>query len=117
MKLQITFVAAVLAAIVATCASASWAEDVSSLSPAKLRCEYLTNPAGLDTRAPRFSWILETADKEAIGQSQQSYRIRVDATEAAAKELQGKLWDTGWVESDATAQIAYAGEALKSDAS
>ena len=69
MKLQITFVAAVLAAIVATCASASWAEDVSSLSPAKLRCEYLTNPAGLDTRAPRFSWILETADKEAIGQS------------------------------------------------
>lgn len=117
MKLQITFVAAVLAAIVATCASASWAEDFSSLSPAKLRCEYLTNPTGLDIRAPRFSWILETSDKEAIGQSQQAYRIRVDATEAAAKELQGKLWDTGWVESDATAQIAYAGEALKSDAS
>ena len=28
-------------------------------TPIKLRCEYLTDPRGIDVRQPRFSWVLE----------------------------------------------------------
>src|SRR5712692_11820521 len=27
--------------------------------PLRLRCEYLSNPLGIDVREPRFSWALE----------------------------------------------------------
>ncbi len=38
--------------------------------PAKLRCEYRTNPLGIDTTEPRLSWQLTPVDKAARGLSQ-----------------------------------------------
>lgn len=45
---------------------------VPSLLPMRLRCEYLINPLGINTRKPRLSWILES---EVNGQRQTAYRI------------------------------------------
>lgn len=114
MKLTNAFAAAILAVVALASGALAYGAD-SSLTPTNLRCEYLTNPKGLDAPAPRLSWILETSDETAIGQSQTAYRVRVDATSKDAAALQGKLWDTGWVESNATAQIVYAGTKLESD--
>lgn len=69
-----------------------------------VRCEYQTNPIGLDTQSPRFTWEYSAADD-----IQRSYRIRV-ATDAVFKDI---VWDSGVVES-ALQRAVYAGPALKS---
>ncbi|MBI5832510.1 MAG: family 78 glycoside hydrolase catalytic domain [Armatimonadetes bacterium] len=66
------------------------------------RCEYLAEPLGLDIAQPRFSWRLESAER---GCRQTAWQIAVRAGDAAA-------WDSGRVESDATAQVEYAGRPL-----
>lgn len=114
MKLTNAF-AAVLTVAVAFVGAAFGQETDSTLRPTNLRCEYLVEPKGLDAPAPRLSWILETLDPSAIGQKQTAYRARVDATREDAAALKGKLWDTGWIETDATTPIVYAGQKLKSD--
>ena len=37
----------------------------SQLSGTHLRCEYRTNPLGLDVVQPRLSWVLESDDASA----------------------------------------------------
>ena len=53
-----------------------------SVKPIGLRCEYLTDPLGIDVLQPRLSWKLEAADASARGQRQTAYRVLV-ATSAA----------------------------------
>ncbi len=76
------------------------------LTISHLRLEYLVNPLGIDERAPRFSWILD-ADRR--GARQAAYRIQVGTSPG-----RGDMWDSGWVKSDASTQIAYAGRPLRS---
>jgi len=76
-----------------------------------LRCEYLVNPLGIDERAPRLSWTLES---EQPGARQLAYRIRVATTAEKLAAGDADLWDSGRVESDRTTHIAYAGRALTS---
>ena len=76
-----------------------------------LRCEYRTSPIDLDTATPRLSWVLKDDTR---GQKQTAYRIFVASTAALLASDNGDLWDSGWVESNRTLQIAYAGKALAS---
>ena len=48
--------------------------------PSNLRCEYLTNPIGIDVFQPRFSWVLEHSGR---GEAQTAYQVLV-ATRAEA---------------------------------
>ncbi len=84
------------------------------IRPTVLRCEYLVNPVGIDVTAPRLSWTLESTDPEARGQSQTAYQIQVAATLSELLEGRAERWDSGRVESDATAQIVYEGSELVS---
>ena len=43
-------------------------------APSGLRCEYLTDPVGIDVPQPRLSWVLEHA---ARGERQTAYQILV----------------------------------------
>jgi hypothetical protein len=36
-------------------------EGSMAAAPSGLRCEYLTDPVGIDVPQPRFSWVLEHA--------------------------------------------------------
>jgi len=81
------------------------------LAVVHLRCEYLVNPLGLDERAPRLSWRLETRRR---GARQSAYRIRVATTPAKLAEGEGDRWDSGRVESNQTTHVAYAGRPLRS---
>jgi len=79
-------------------------------APRNLRCEYLTNPLGIDQRAPRLSWEMVDARRGAV---QRAYQILVaDEPQQLAGDT-GNLWDTGKVASDQSIQIAYAGKPLE----
>ncbi|HML76139.1 MAG TPA: family 78 glycoside hydrolase catalytic domain [Anaerohalosphaeraceae bacterium] len=82
-----------------------------TLQAAQLRCEYRTEPLGIDVLRPRLSWILQS---DARGQKQTAYRILVAASEKALAADQGDLWDSGKVASDETIGAVYAGKPLTS---
>lgn len=85
--------------------------DQNQNAPHGLRCEYLTNPAGIDERLPRLSWEMDDPRR---GAAQRAYQVVVATSPEALEGESGVLWDTGKVASDASAQIAYAGQALQS---
>ena len=71
------------------------------LAPNALRCEYKTNPLGIDTPAPRLSWVLESPEQ---GAGQSAYQIVCG----------GGVWDSGKVLSAQSVSVAYAGPVLTS---
>jgi alpha-L-rhamnosidase len=79
--------------------------------PTNLRCEYLTNPLGIDTRAPRFSWNLRHGKRN---QSQSAYQIIVSSSLDDAENEIGLCWDSGRVESDENVNVVYDGAPLAS---
>jgi alpha-L-rhamnosidase len=75
-----------------------------------LRTEYSENPLGIDTRTPRFSWIMES---ELQGQFQSAYQILVASSAELLKEGKGDVWDSGKVASDESIHVLYAGSPLE----
>ncbi|MDR3703374.1 MAG: family 78 glycoside hydrolase catalytic domain [Candidatus Sulfopaludibacter sp.] len=96
-------------------ALAAVAFGAAAIHPGNLRCEYRTNPEGIDATEPRLSWIL-TGAPNTRGLRQTSYRILVASTESALKANNGTLWDTGKVDSGQSIQIVYRGKPLASGA-
>jgi alpha-L-rhamnosidase len=81
------------------------------LAPTYLRCEYRVNPLGIEERAPRLSWIVESSERY---QRQTACRILVASDEATLKRDHGDLWDTGKVISSDTIGAVYLGRPLSS---
>lgn len=108
-----------LASLTAGCAAVTSSATTTTavagtLRPANLRCEYHTNPAGIDITEPRLSWELEAVNPDRRGQRQTAYQILVASNEAQLAQDEGDLWDSGKIESNATNQIVYAGQPLDS---
>lgn len=80
--------------------------------PLHLKCEYLVNPICIDTKIPRFSWIVTHKQKN---QFQSAYQVIVSSNKALSEAKKGDLWDSGKVESDLNVNIAYQGITLESD--
>jgi alpha-L-rhamnosidase len=81
------------------------------LQVSQLRCEYLVEPLGLDERAPRLSWIIESDRR---GARQVACRVRVASSAEKLARDEGDLWDSGRVEGSQTTQVAYTGRSLRS---
>lgn len=81
----------------------------AKVSVGDLRVENLTNPLGISTTVPRFSWRI-TSDKNNTLQT--AYRILVASTQHKLEQGEGDLWDTGNVASDQQLWISYAGAKL-----
>jgi alpha-L-rhamnosidase len=92
--------------LVGSMAVSSWAASVG-----ELRCEFLTNPQGIDVSAPRLSWQLNSNRR---GERQTAYQILVASSAAKLKPGQADLWDSGKVTSDQAHLVQYAGEPLAS---
>jgi alpha-L-rhamnosidase len=90
------------------------ASHAATLSPTNLRCEYRINPLGIGSQNPRLSWVLKSDKPQERGQKQSAYQIVVASSPEKLDAGKGDLWDTAQVQSDATAQIEYAGQALAS---
>ncbi len=91
----------------------AWGADppAANVAISGLRCEYLSNPLGIDVPKPRLSWLLNPAAK-VTGQS--AYRVLVASSPAILKKDQGDLWDSGRVTSPQTVWVEYAGKPLAS---
>ena len=77
--------------------------------PVGLQCEYLVNPLGLDTPAPRFSWRL---DDNRRGATQTAWQLTVGTDSIAVSQGKADVWQTT---KTATAQglVTFAGKPLK----
>jgi len=89
-------------------------EASADLSVADLRCEYLTDPLGIDVERPRFSWKLLDAAKTRR-QKQTAFQIVVTTGSPGGDKTRTVLWDSGRVDSSASVNNVYAGPALVSD--
>ena len=99
------FTCIVCVMLVAAAASAELA------APFNLRCEYRTNPLGIDVAKPRLSWNLSSEQRN---QGQSAYQVLVSDCPNKLAAGTGDLWDSGKVDSDASIHVAYAGKALES---
>lgn len=79
--------------------------------PDGLRCEYLSNPLGIDLREPRLSWTLQA---ERRGCRQSAYQVLVSRGEDRLRAGEGDLWDTGKVAGSRSAHVVYEGVPLAS---
>jgi len=70
-----------------------------------LRCEYETNPLGIDVTQPRLSWRI--AD-DRIGAKQTAYQIQAGSSAGEAD-----LWDSGKVETDQCTHVPFGGDVLR----
>lgn len=76
-----------------------------------LRCEYLSNPLGIDSTVPRFSWKLQDQRR---GAKQTAYRLLVASRPEDLAGGKGDVWDSQRIGSDETIGIVYKGTALRS---
>jgi len=77
----------------------------------EMRCEYAINPLGIDVAQPRFSWVLESSQRD---QMQSAYHILVAGTEQKLKSNISDKWDSGKVASEKSVNIPYQGRKLSS---
>ena len=94
-------------------ANTSDAPPSTDVSVADLRCEYLTNPLGIDAQYPRFTWKLVDS-KKTRGQKQTAYQIVVTSDSRDGSTTPAALWDSGKVTSRTSVNNVYAGAALRS---
>jgi alpha-L-rhamnosidase len=87
------------------------APTASAATLTHLRCEYLTNPLGIDVARPRLSWVIESNRR---GERQTAFQVLVASSEELLKKDKGNLWDSRKVESGQSIQLEYAGKPLES---
>jgi alpha-L-rhamnosidase len=74
-----------------------------------LRCEYRTNPQGIENPAPRLSWELQSSHR---GVTQSAWRILVSEDSLDLVAGNGTRWDSKKQYADRSIGTAYAGPAL-----
>jgi alpha-L-rhamnosidase len=79
--------------------------------PTRLRCEYATNPMGIDAARPRLSWVLESQQRNQI---QTAYQVLVASSIEKLRADEGDLWDSGKVASSRSVHVLYEGKPLQS---
>ena len=83
-------------------------------APVRLRCEYLTNPLGIDELQPRLSWWVNDKRPAEI---QTAYRILASSDCDKLQANEADLWDSGKIDSGQVHGIEYAGASLGSSRS
>ena len=87
--------------------------STSTVNPIALKCEYRTNPLGIDNLQPRFSWkIVEQNQKR--GQKQTAYQVLVASSLNNLENDIGDLWDSGKKETNKSVNNVYEGKSLES---
>lgn len=78
-------------------------------APVGLLVNGVSNPLAIDRDAVRFTWRQADAER---GAAQTAYRILVATSRERLAQGKGDVWDSGKVDSDKSAGIAYGGAAL-----
>lgn len=117
MKMRTFFSATVplLAGVIIWLSTTEAGQAAGRMKPDQLRCEYKTNPVGIDEPQPRLSWVLLPASQTQRGLKQSFYQIIVASSPALLKTGKGDLWDTAKVTSDQSVNIEYSGQPLAAE--
>ncbi|MCC5844331.1 MAG: family 78 glycoside hydrolase catalytic domain [Verrucomicrobia bacterium] len=79
-----------------------------------LRCEYLSDPMGIDVGVPRLSWKM-LAPPDVRNTLQTACEIRAARVPERLARNQADLWNSGWVSSSASTLVPYGGDPLVSN--
>lgn len=79
--------------------------------PVQLRCDYQTNPLGIDDTTPVLSW---QSDSQERNWKQSAYQILVATGPQMLRDGKADVWDSGKVSSPVSVSIPYGGPKLKS---
>ena len=85
--------------------------QTSTIKPTYLVCEAKSNPVGISTAIPRFSWQSITSENM---QEQSAYQILVASSPDLLNEDKVDLWNSGKVSGSASTWILYKGIPLQS---
>ncbi len=80
-----------------------------AFQPTNLRCEHRINPLGIDTEAPRLTWML---DDNRQGTKQTAYQLIVGTDSLQVANGQGDMWNTQKQDSENILAV-YAGKKTK----
>jgi len=83
----------------------------AQVSVTNLRCEMLVNPLGIYIKDPRFSWQLNS-DQRNVQQTE--YHIIVSSSEEKLNKDEGDVWNSGKQNSSQSIHINYSGKQLQS---
>ncbi|KAA6300348.1 MAG: hypothetical protein EZS26_003511 [Candidatus Ordinivivax streblomastigis] len=91
-----------------------WAgySHAQTIAVTHLRCEYLTNPVGIDIQHPRLSWELISDD---TNKKQKAYQILVSTDIASLEGNKAEAWDSKKITGNRTNQMAYSGKPLRAN--
>ncbi len=78
----------------------------------KLKCEFLSNPRGVEHSRPYLSWEIDAPGRRNVAQS--SYRILVYESERIPEDASWPIWNSGKIPSGNSVNIRYEGEPLQS---
>lgn len=76
-----------------------------------LKCDYQTDPIGIQSLNPQLSWLLSSAQNNVL---QTAYRVIVADDVALLQKNIGNIWDSKKVTSDQSIQIIFGGKYLVS---
>jgi alpha-L-rhamnosidase len=88
--------------------------QAAAIRPVELKCEYRSNPAGIDEKTPRLSWRLAATVPAARNLKQSAYRVLAASSPAKLAASQGDLWDSGKQTGGQSVLVPWAGKALTS---
>ncbi|MDR0574214.1 MAG: glycoside hydrolase family 78 protein [Tannerella sp.] len=111
MKKTITLFAFTLILIAAGCSQ----QGPAITQAVDLQCEYQTNPLGVDTETPRFSWTLSDPG-HVRGQAQTAYHILVASSPDKLTEAAADVWNSGKIESPQSVLAPFGGQKLQASA-
>ena len=87
---------------------------ISSCMPSfrvqEMKCEGLSEPLGIDSANPHFSWKISSSKP----MEQVAYELQVASSKSLLKEGKADLWSTGRVMSNDQVMVPYKGKALSS---
>ena len=91
--------------------SLAWYISVAQLQIGSLLCENLSNPIGIGSSQPRFSWQLNSSKRSVL---QMAYEVRVGRDMSSLAKGSTLDWSSGKIESDSSVHVAYKGSPLQS---
>jgi len=84
---------------------------VGQVNVKQLSIEYLHNPVGIDVTEPRFSWIIESKERDV---HQTAYQILVASSPEKLTEQSADIWNSGKVFSDHSILLPFTNHQLSS---
>lgn len=84
--------------------------EAQPLSVENLQTEYRINPVGIDVEQPRFSWVIQSEERNTM---QTAYRIQVVKYEGNFEDSSHLIHDTGRVQAEQSVHKVYSGPELQ----